>query len=383
VDWIVPRHQPPTWTLSQRAWTVTRYEDTATVLRHPGVAVADVGQAIDRLGRRAGRPYTSLVNVLRGVLIFLNPPFHARARSFAKRALGAMTDGFRAEKVQSIVGMIMTAALERGRVDAVSEICGRLPVLVMADAMDLPVQCVDFVYASGGSLLSAGEPGLPLRVIAAIDDAARALDELIRCEIQSASRCPSRRLNLILAINDAEFGFTDDELVACLVFLLIAGVETTSGLLGSAILMMLLHPDETCRLRDEPQSMAAFLDEVLRIAGPIRRLSGRITSVPLQLSDVLIAPGSAIVVDVEQAHHDPSAYESPSHLDLDRHGPPSFAFGAGGHACLGATIARLQASQLLRALLSCNVTLLDRVPAWDDNPRMRRLKSLNLLIQPG
>jgi cytochrome P450 len=155
---------------------------------------------------------------------------------------------------------------------------------------------------------------------------------------------------------------------ACLGFLTMAGMDTTCGLLGSAIHLLSNAPALQDRLRQEPAAVNGFVAETLRCCPPVKRIVGRKTDRSLTLSEVAIPQGAVLIMDIESAHHDPDAYSDPERFDPARQGPPTLAFGAGAHACVGVALARLEAKVLIDRLLHDYVIL----PAGDAKLRPSR-----------
>ncbi|GAB5377982.1 MAG: cytochrome P450 [Acuticoccus sp.] len=377
---ITATHGPPEWSPAQGAWVVSRYADAAAVLRHPDLAVADVAAGVRHIGRRAGRSYTSLTRLLGGILFFRNPPFQPIARRFLRQSMAAMAPRLAPEAVAPIVARVLDEAAGDDPVDAMARIGKRLPVLVMADALGLAEGSAAVMHDRGAGLLAAAERGLPLRVLGTLDQQAATLEEMLRGAID-AGGAPDSGIAQMRAINRAEFGFDDEAFLGCVFFLLMAGIETTSALLGSALLFTRLYPDERRRLAETPERIAPFIDEVLRVASPVRRMNGRLAEAPLEIGGNTIAAGVPIVVDIERAHHDPAAHAGPARFVVGRRGPPALAFGVGGRACLGASLARLETRLLLQQLSAYDIAHGEGRPDWEDNPRLRRLSSLHLHLR--
>jgi cytochrome P450 len=122
---------------------------------------------------------------------------------------------------------------------------------------------------------------------------------------------------------------------------------------------------------------------VMRYAGPFQVLSARVPEQPIRIADTDIPPGRFVVAAIEQAHHDPTAYDDPGAFDIARRGPPVLGFGTGAHSCLGAGLARLETSVMLRTLFSTwDAELLDSAPDWQNRQGFRRLDTLRLRLRP-
>lgn len=382
-EWITPSHGPAWWGKEEQAWVLTRYADVSAVLRAPHYEVSeDIGGHLTRVAARAGRDYGELSNLIGGVLFYRNPPFHPRGRRFLKRCLGVAQEPLRPDAIAASARQVVDAALEKGRVDAVREIGTRIPLDALTRGLGL-------TYAAGETVLNAAHiieiwrRGLSLRVLDGLRDQARRVDAMLRAEMAAAERSGSGNLAEILAIGRTEFGLSQDDVVALLFFLLLAGVETTSMLVSSAIFLLLANPEQASKFEADPGLLDGFVTEVLRYAPPVRRANHRVIAEPAELGGRAFAPGDQVIGHIEQAHFDPAAYPDSLRFDITRRDPPSAAFGFGAHACLGAAIARQEARAVLGVLFErARLGLVSDRPQWQDHPVFRRLERLEVILEP-
>ena len=155
-----------------------------------------------------------------------------------------------------------------------------------------------------------------------------------------------------------------DEMLSMLVLLLVAGNETTTTLIGNVVLELLAHPDELKRLRDRPELLPSALEEVLRFASPVQFDPRRATR-PVKLHGREIGADEFALCWLGSANRDETVFERPDVFDISRERNPHLAFGFGAHYCLGANLARLEATIALRRLYQRfpDLTLIDR-PPW-------------------
>jgi len=137
----------------------------------------------------------------------------------------------------------------------------------------------------------------------------------------------------------------DTELIAFLVLLFVAGNETTTNLINHAVRALVLYPSEQRRLRERPELMPAFLEEVLRWESPIQGFYRRARK-DTEIGGVQVEKDQALLVLYGAANHDPAKYECPAEVDGARFAEETgtrdhLAFGAGIHYCLGANLARI------------------------------------------
>lgn len=191
----------------------------------------------------------------------------------------------------------------------------------------------------------------PLNMLLAIP-AIRALLAYIRR--QAAARRREPRDDLLTGLVQAEEDgdrLTEDELLGMVFLLLVAGHETTVGLLTNGTYALLRHPEQLARLRAEPELMETAVEELLRYDGPLQTTELAFARAPFTLHDVAIPQGAIVLPAILSANRDAAAFERPDELDITRQPNRHLAFGGGIHYCLGAPLARLEARIGLCALL--------------------------------
>lgn len=385
-SWIVPGHGPPAWISADHAWSFTRYADAAAVLKNPTLRVVDAHAEIERLARLSGRDYSNLTILLGGHLFFRNPPFHRKARSFLKDSV-TLLDLMSGQTIGAVVEPLVAAARTQGRVEAMSFLCNRVPVQVMARAFGLTEAAVADMIAAAKKTAGATLHGVPLRTLDALEHAAAQVVGSMREAIGEARRTQSTGFGRMIELNDASYGFEDGDLVGLAFFLILASIETTSSTLGSTIHFLVSDPVARQRVLDQPHSVRACVDESLRMVPPLRRSVARVAPEGLVICGVDCEPGVLLIADIEQAGYDPAAYRNPGRFDparfeADRADPPVLGFSAGPHTCLGAALARLEVGVVIRTLFGQHrCTLVQECPDWDDQSLLRRLKTLEIVVE--
>lgn len=371
--------EPPIWREAEQTWVLTRYADVQALLRAADAQVVEFQSRIEAIGRRAGRDYGCLVRLLSGILFFRNPPWQLRARVLLRRSLAAIG----ARMTEAEIAPIVDAAVERlldhsqGSVDAVPHVADRIPVLVMAHLLGLSEATIGTLHRQGKGVVNAWQRAMPLRVYDALQRQSADIDAALRREIGRA-RVEGGPLRVFL---DGDDVFDEGEMVGLLFGIIMAGIETTSGLLASVLYAIVAEPRNADALRGGDAPERGFVEEVLRMAPPVRRLSARHLVTGQRFGDVALQAGSLVSVDLKAAQRDPAMYVDPHHFDPHRAGPPLLAFGSGGHACLGGHLATLEARLLLRSALRINFGLPDHDGVdWDPDPTFCRLRRLDLRL---
>ena len=134
---------------------------------------------------------------------------------------------------------------------------------------------------------------------------------------------------------------SEAELLHNCIFLLNAGHETTSNLLGNGVLALLSHRDQWDRLVVDPTLAASAVEEMLRFESPLQ-LNNRVLTAPVHLRDQTLPAGDFVTLCIGAANRDAAVFAQPDRLDISRKPNPHLAFGHGGHACAGMNVARLE-----------------------------------------
>jgi len=155
---------------------------------------------------------------------------------------------------------------------------------------------------------------------------------------------------LIQGESDGE-RLTEKELYHNCIFLLNAGHETTTNLIGNGTWLLLRHPAEMARLRANPALIASAIEEMLRYEGPIQLNNRRLTA-PIELGGKTLPAGTFITIAIGAANRDPAQFPEPERFDVGRNPNRHVAFGQGAHACAGMNVARMEARIAFARLLA-------------------------------
>ncbi|MEM8504549.1 MAG: cytochrome P450 [Cyanobacteria bacterium P01_D01_bin.1] len=165
----------------------------------------------------------------------------------------------------------------------------------------------------------------------------------------------------------------EDELVAMVFLMIIAGYETTVQLITNGVLALLQHPDQLEKLRAQPELMPSAVEEILRYIGPVQSTKPGYALEDVTLHGVTIPKGATVMPFLGAANHDPAVFENPDVFDIERFPNKHLGFGSGIHACLGAPLARMETKIALTNLLQRNPNLCLAVDSSE----------LELQVRPG
>ena len=333
--------------LPLRLVSVFRYEDCQAILRDAQSWSSEF-PVIDELEGQEGPPRRSMLGS--------DPPAHTRLRSLVNKAFTPRIIQRLEPRMHAIANELLDAALDAGDVDLVQALSYPLPVTVIAEIIGIPSEdrekfkrWSDAAVANLGQVFLGGFDPERARRQRELFDAMR---EYFIPLAEERKRNPREDLLTGLVQAEHEGSQLDlEEMLSMLVLLLVAGNETTTTLIGNAVLELLAHPGELKRLRDDPGLLPSAIEEVLRFASPVQ-FDPRRAARPQTLHGVEIRENDAVLCWLGSANRDERIFERPESFEIAREKNPHLAFGFGTHYCLGANLARLEARVALGALLA-------------------------------
>lgn len=284
-------------------------------------------------------------------LINLDPPRHRQLRALVAQAFTPLTIARLEPRIVAITRELLDAVVPTGRMDVIDDLAIPLPVIIIAELLGIPAtDRVRFKQWSDAIVL--GTHGADAATGSALG--ANWHEEMTEYFLKTiALRQQNPREDLISALLAAQIGgehLTKPELMGFCVLLLIAGNETTTNLIGNAILCFDAYPETFVRLRQSPALLPGAIEEILRYRSPVQ-LTIRTTTQPVELGGQMIPPQTPVFIWLGSANHDPAHFPEPERFDIERTPNHHLAFGDGIHFCLGAPLARLEARIALGAML--------------------------------
>jgi cytochrome P450 len=246
-----------------------------------------------------------------------------------------------------------------GSVDFMDRLAFPLPVTVICELLGVPPEDRGPFRQLAADLTDALELTFDDTVSAVAADAAEELADYFGPVVELKRRQPDGGLiSALVAVRDTEDGrLSDEELLANLITLLVAGFETTTGLLGNGLDVLLGRPDLADSLRrdgsgDGEPGVAGFVEEVLRHDSPVQLTTRVARGEGLTVAGLPIPAGAGVVVLIGAANRDPGRYADPDRFDAGRAEIRPLSFGAGAHVCLGNGLARLESRIAFERLLA-------------------------------
>lgn len=301
-------------------------------------------------------------------LVFNDPPYHTRVRkllapAFTPRAVKLLEPRFAA-----LVDRLLDEALGAGGIDVVAGYAARLPVEIIGEMLAIPKEdrgpLRDWSLAILGALEPAPSPE-------ALDWGNRSVTGFADFLTHHLDRFQKGRLSggevlsmLLAEETDAGERLTEVELIQNCIFLLNAGHETTTNLIGNAVGALLDHPGELARLRADPSLIDLAVEEFLRFESS-NQLGNRRVIEALEIGGVALEAGTFVTLGIGAANRDPAQFADPDRLDIGRSPNRHLAFGGGIHACAGMSLARVEGRIAIARLV-------ERAPAFRKAGEARR-----------
>lgn len=325
-------------------WRLTRYDDVIRMLKEVPSGVRMANGTVFGGVNLSGGPGEFLLRV--------DPPDHTRLRklmshAFRPRAVERMRD-----HVEGIVKDLLDRAAERGEMDIIADLALPVPSTVICEMMGVPLadraQFTEWTAAATHLLAAAL---LPAEVVSTGMTAVGELIQYFTALIEDRRKHLGEDVlsDLIRAEEEGD-RLSPTELMSQSVGLLIAGFETTIGLIGNGVLALLDHPDQLALLRSDPGLIETTVDECLRFDGPIL-LTIRVTREPTRFGDKVIPEDRPVMCLLSGANRDPAHFPEPDRFDITRADNDHLAFGGGVHFCMGAHLARMEAQAAIGGLV--------------------------------
>jgi cytochrome P450 len=348
------RQFEPVKRLPSGAVFLTRYADLVQVYRDAGAFSSD--KKVEFAPKFGDSP---LFEHHTTSLVFNDPPLHTRVRrlitgALSPRAIGGMEQGLVVLVERLLDGMTAKMA-QQGQVDLIEDFAAAIPIEIIGNLLDIPH--ADRAPLRGWSLAILGalepvlRPGVAEGGNAAVREFTAYLEGLVR-EREAHPGDPEQDL-LTRLIQGAGSGerLAPQELLQNCIFLLNAGHETTTNLIGNGLVALARHPGERERLLREPELVKSAVEEILRYESS-NQLGNRITTQAVSVGGVELAAGTRVSLCIGAANRDPQQFPDAERFDVARMPNRHLAFATGPHQCAGMNLARLEGAVAIGRLLA-------------------------------
>jgi cytochrome P450 len=358
----------------RRRWFITRYDDAERALRDPRLV-------------KAG-PFDDLPPEIRPLtkhMLNYDPPDHTRLRGLVRKAFSPrLVEGFR-PRVQRIADELLDAVAPSSRMDLIDDYAFPLPIMVICELLGVPAsdRAQFRIWSNAvvtGEPITTGEPVEAWRRTAFAD-----FSGYIRALFARKRADPRDDLiSELVLVHEEGDALSEEELLATVFLLIVAGHETTVNFIGNGMLALFAHPDQLHMLMRDPGLIGSAMEELLRYSGPLETATLRYTSTDIDIDGVTIPQGDQVVVVLASANRDDTRFACAGQLDITRVENRHLAFGKGIHFCLGAPLARIEGQIALSTLLRRMPTVCPAVPLdqlqWRPSRILRGIQSFPVLF---
>ncbi len=330
-------------------WLALSYRAVSELLKNSDSFVMEP----QRAGRRsyAGLKWwmPGTIRILADNMLLRDDPDHRRLRRLVDQAFHKQDVTRLRGRIDVIADELLDSADGRGDIDLVAAFARPLPLYVISEMLGLPhADRPVFANLAGGLTGSASALGF-IRALPKI----RRLTDYLRAQFESCRRSPREGLiTALLEARDAGDHLSENELLAMVFLLLMAGHETTTHLISVGALTLLQHPDQKHSLLSDWSTVDRATEELLRYTTPVQMTKPRHVARDMDFFGRPLKRGDSIMALLASANVDPAKFEAPETLQLDRHPNPHLAFGTGPHVCLGLQLARAEAQIAYQRLFS-------------------------------
>jgi cytochrome P450 len=351
------------------------YTEINAVLRNPAFGMR--GGAVEP-GTEVAE-HASLATLNKSILD-INPPDHTRARRlmsavFTPRRTAGLAPAI-ASTTEALLDSMAKTGADGRTVDFMDEFAFRLPVSVICELIGVPEADRPRFRSLAHDLGAALELISDVSTLGPADAAALELTEYFTALVAERRAAPREDLisALIHETDGEDARLSEEELLGNLVLLLFAGFETTTNLFGNGLAILFERPQLVAALQDGSLAPAAFVEEVLRYDSPVQLTSRAALRDGLEIAGVPVSRNAEVLLLLGAANRDAARFRDPEEFEPDRPDNQPLSFGAGGHFCLGAALARLEA-------VTAFPLLLDRFPQLAPAEGAERIRSDRLVLR--
>ncbi|MGH7813192.1 MAG: cytochrome P450 [Candidatus Binataceae bacterium] len=326
-------------------WRLLRHSDVDRLLTdvNCGVRTTDgllFGADEERDGRRT-------------FMLTQDPPNHTRLRKLVSHAFTPSALNAWRENIQRVVDQCLDRVAESGKMDVIRDLALPVPSTIICEMLGVPISDRErFTKWTGQATFGLAAAIVPREVLEMAKTAGAELERyFIDLIAERRAHLGDDLMSLLIRAEEAGDKLSQEELMSQSIGLLIAGFETTIGLIGNGVRALLSNPDQLEKLRANPGLAPKAVQECLRYDGPIV-LTPRILHEDTEFSGHPIPKNTMVWAMLAAANRDPEVFPDPDRFDIERDASNHVAFGGGPHHCLGYRLAELEAQAAIGSLVS-------------------------------
>ena len=288
-------------------------------------------------------------------LVFNDPPAHTRVRRLIMGALSPRAIAEMEPDLIALVNRLLETMAGKSSFELIGDFAAAIPVEVIGNLLDVPHDEREPLRDWSLAILGALEPVISAEVFArgnkAVQDFLAYLEILVERRRAKPGNPERDVLTRLIQGEDNGERLTSKELLHNCIFLLNAGHETTTNLIGNGLVALSEHPAQKKRLIEHPDLIKSAVEEILRFESS-NQLGNRMTTERVELGGVTLGPGTPVTLCIGAANRDPRQFPDPETLDIGRTPNRHLAFATGAHQCAGMALARLEGAIAISRFLA-------------------------------
>jgi len=334
------REHQPVARMPDGSYFVSRYDDCIAVYKDAKLFSSDK-QAEFRPKFGDGLLYEHHTTSL----IFNDPPLHTRVRKIIAGALNARAVADMEAPMIALTDTLLDRMADKGEADLIADLAAAVPIEVIGNLLAIPHAKRAPLRDWSLAILGALEPAPGPELLATGETAVAEFLDYLRILVADRRKRPGDPARDVLTrlIQGEQDGeqLTEVELLQNVIFILNAGHETTTNLIGNGLYALLEWPAEKQRLIADPGLINSAVEEFLRFESPVQ-IGNRLVTREAEVGGVAMPAGTFITIGIAAANRDPSEFQEPDRLDVGRARNRHVAFASGVHFCVGLNIARME-----------------------------------------
>jgi cytochrome P450 len=344
------RENEPVKRMPNGSYFLTRYDDLVTAYKNTKAFSSDKKKEF------APKYGNSLLYEHHTTsLVFNDPPAHTRVRRLIMGALSPRAIAGMEPDLIALVDRLLDGIAAKASFELIGDFASAIPVEVIGNLLDVPHEEREPLRDWSLAILGALEPVISAEAFArgnkAVEDFLEYLEILVERRRAKPGNPERDVLTRLIQGEDNGERLSEKELLHNCIFLLNAGHETTTNLIGNGLVALLQHPSEKSRLIEHPDLIKTAVEEILRFESS-NQLGNRMTSERVELGGVTMEAGTPVTLCIGAANRDPLQFADPERLDVGRSPNRHLAFATGAHQCAGMALARLEGAIAISRFLA-------------------------------
>ena len=344
------REHEPVKRMPNGSWFLTRYDDLVSAYKNTKLFSSDKKKEF------APKYGSSLLYEHHTTsLVFNDPPAHTRVRRLIMGALSPRAIAEMEPYLIALVDRLLDGLAAKQNVDLIDDFASAIPIEVIGNLLDVPHDEREPLRDWSLAILGALEPVISAEAFARGNNAVKDFLDYLETLVARRRANPGNpdRDVLTRLIQGEENGerLTEKELLHNCIFLLNAGHETTTNLIGNGLVALSRYPAQKKRLIEHPDLIKTAVEEILRFESS-NQLGNRMTTEEVELGGVMLAPGTSVTLCIGAANRDSAQFTDPETFDIGRTPNRHLAFATGAHQCAGMALARLEGAIAISRFLA-------------------------------